>query len=74
MQLSEKQIQNEYKLSDRYDFLRRSLISYYTKCRNVDISQQKHFFVPFHDFYEMMKFYENMYYKFLREEYKDDNR
>ena len=72
--LNEVEIVKAKSLNDKYDFLRRSLISYYSRCMNVEESQQRHYSVPFSDFSEMMKFYEDMFYKFLREEYRNDNR
>lgn len=60
---------NELKLNAKYDFLRRSVISYYSRCMNVPEDQQKQFQVPC-GFDEIMKFTKDLFYNYIREDYK----
>lgn len=59
----------ENTLNARYDFLRRSVISYYSKCMNMSEVEQKHNPVPC-DIAELLKFTKDLFYNYLREEYK----
>lgn len=66
MSLSNK----ENLLNLKYDFLRRSVISYYARCMNeTDTIQQKHYNVPC-DFEQLMSFVKDLFYAYLQQEYK----
>lgn len=64
---------NELLLNKKYDFLRRSVISYYARCSSIDSSdpQSKHDTIPFKDFADAMSFLKDVFYSYLQNEYKE---
>lgn len=55
---------NENSLNARYDFLRRSVISYYSRCMSVPEEQKKHYPVPC-GFDEIMKFTKDLFFNYI---------
>lgn len=58
---------SELKLNAKYDFLRRSVISYYCRCMKIeDEREQRHNPVPC-GFDEIMKFVKDLFYNYVKD-------